>query len=103
MDAALATHASQEIGDLAPATTPQTITVDRRWGDRKLFRHYRTRLAAVQRDGPAGTPEIARFRNANRAIEERLRLRLPQLMQEIDTVYGSHATLLQQDGSAPLT
>jgi hypothetical protein len=41
----------------------------------------------VQNNGAGEPPDIARFRTANRAIEMRLRQKLPGLMQQIDAFY----------------
>jgi hypothetical protein len=54
-----------------------------------VFRHYRAYLAALRRNGSSQQPDIAGFRAANSAIEDRLRQRLPGLMQQLDALYGA--------------
>jgi hypothetical protein len=56
-----------------------------------VFRHYRAYLAAFRRNGSSQQPDIAGFRAANSAIEDRLRQRLPGLMQQLDALYGAEA------------
>lgn len=92
---ALPGEPSQKTNGPAPPIGPPAIAFDRRWGDRKLFLYYRTHLAAVQRDRSAAPNEIARFRETNSAIEQRLRSKLPQLMRLIDVEFG------QVPGPAP--
>jgi hypothetical protein len=63
------------------------VTIDPGWGDQRVFRYYRACLATVQNNGAGEGSDIARFRAANRAIETRLRQKLPGLMQQIDAFY----------------
>jgi hypothetical protein len=64
-----------------------SVAIDPSWGDRRVFRHYWQRLAAVQSKGSFGNADIARFRAANAAVETRLRTKLPQLAKQIDAAY----------------
>jgi hypothetical protein len=63
------------------------VTIDPGWGDRRVFRYYRACLATFQSNGAGEGSDVARFRAANRAIETRLRQKLPGLMQQIDAFY----------------
>ena len=81
-----ATHAADQS---CAADAGLVLHIDPSWGDQKVFRHYRTSLAALRNDNGSGdTPPIARFRQANQTLETRLRAKLPQLMQQIDATYG---------------
>jgi hypothetical protein len=60
------------------------LTIDRGWGDQKVFRYYRAALTAVHHREPGDTSEIARFREANAELETPLRAKLPAPMAEID-------------------
>jgi hypothetical protein len=72
----------------APAINPDLlVTIDPGWGDRRVFRYYRACLATFQSNGAGEGSDVARFRAANRAIETRLRQKLPGLMQQIDAFY----------------
>jgi hypothetical protein len=69
------------------------ISIDPSWGDQRVFRHYRAYLAALRRNGSSQPPDIAGLRAANSAIEDRLRQRLPGMMQQLDALYGAEAPL----------
>jgi hypothetical protein len=57
------------------------------WGAQKIFQYYRAALTALC-DGPAkGKPTVARFREANIAVEQRLRAKLPNRTQQIEAIY----------------
>jgi hypothetical protein len=62
------------------------LEIDPTWGDEKVFRYYRAALITLQNKHSAQAPEIARFRNANTAVETRLRMKLPHRMPEIDAI-----------------
>jgi hypothetical protein len=68
-------------------TSDHRLHVDPGWGDQKVFRHYRAALHDLHNQGSAKPVEIARFREANAALEARLRLKLPQRMAEIDAIF----------------
>jgi hypothetical protein len=61
------------------------------WSDEELLHHYQKRLLAL-RIGHAKAQSFIDFRLANRAIEDRLRVRLPSLMGAIDEVYAWAST-----------
>jgi hypothetical protein len=65
------------------------ISIDPSWGEQRVFRHYRAYLAAFRGKCSSQLPDIAGFRAANSAIEDRLRQRLPGLMQQLDALYGA--------------
>ena len=76
-------------GDAPRAPVPGlALGIDPSWGDQRVFRHYRARLAAFQGNGAGEPSDIAGFRVANSALEARLRRKLPGLMQQIDARYG---------------
>ena len=76
-------------GDTPPALVAGlALGINPSWGEQRVFRHYRARLAALQGNGADKGSDIARFRTANRALETRLRQKLPGLMQQIDALYG---------------
>ena len=52
-----------------------------------MFRHYRAALIAVHNQNSGKASEIVRFREANAAVEARLRGKLPQWMTEIDAIF----------------
>jgi len=72
------------------------LTIDRGWGDQKVFSYYRAALTAVHRER-GETLEIARFREANAELETRLRAKLPDRMAEIDFLYGHASAALRQN------
>jgi hypothetical protein len=52
-----------------------------------VLRHYRAALIAVHNRTSGQASEIARFREANAAVETRLRQKLAGRMVEIDAIY----------------
>jgi hypothetical protein len=54
------------------------------WGVQKIFQQYRAALTALP---PPDKPTIARFREANIAVERSLRAKLSGRMREIDAIY----------------
>jgi hypothetical protein len=57
------------------------------WGAQKIFQQYRAALTALD-DSPArNKPVIARFRQANLGVEQRLRAKLPGRLGPIDAIY----------------
>jgi hypothetical protein len=61
------------------------------WSEARVAKLYLERLAKLKKgSGPAA--ELARFREANRSIEERLRASVPHLMVPIDALYAWAAT-----------
>ena len=62
------------------------LMIDPGWGDQRVFRLYRAALVAVHNQYSGQVPEIARFRDANAAVEARLREKLPERMIEIDAI-----------------
>jgi hypothetical protein len=78
-------HAAQN----QPSAPDPTLVleINPTWGLQKMFQHYRAALSALY-DGPAPSkPTIARFRQANLAVEQRLRAKLSSRMREIDAIY----------------
>jgi hypothetical protein len=63
------------------------LTIDPGWGEQKVLRHYRAALIAVHNRTSGQASEIARFREANAAVETRLRQKLAGRMVEIDAIY----------------
>ena len=63
------------------------MTIDPGWGDQKVLRHYRAALIAVHNRTSGNASEIARFREANAAVETRLRQKLAERVVEIDAIY----------------
>jgi hypothetical protein len=81
----------------APPSEPdQTLAleINPTWGVQKIFQHYRAALTALTNDPTCSKPTIARFREANSAVEERLRAKLLGRMEPIDAIY-------QRAGLAP--
>jgi hypothetical protein len=74
----------------APPSEPDralALEISPTWGIQKIFQQYRSALTALS-DGPAqNKPTIARFREANIAVEERLRAKLPDRIGPIDAIY----------------
>jgi hypothetical protein len=62
------------------------VEINPTWGVQKIFQHYRAALTVLAND-PAQKPTIARFRQANIAVEERLRSKLASRMGQIDAIY----------------
>jgi hypothetical protein len=63
------------------------LKLDPTWGVQKIFQHYRAALNALY-DTPARSPaQIARFRQANIAVDQRLRAKLSSRMGHIDAIY----------------
>jgi hypothetical protein len=61
-----------------------------------LFLYFRASLTSVHHRDPVQAVEIARFREANAALETRLRTKLPDRMAEIDFLYGGAFATPQQ-------
>jgi hypothetical protein len=61
------------------------LEVNPTWGVQKIFHHYRAALSALSdaRDNSA----IGRFRQANIAVEQRLRAKLSSRIGQIDAIY----------------
>ncbi len=59
------------------------------WGIQKIFQHYRTALSALCDSPNQSQPTIAKFREANIGVEQRLRSKLPSRMGPIDAIYQS--------------
>jgi len=73
-----------------PASAPDPsllLNIDPTWGVQKIFQHYRAALAALSDSPKRSNPTIARFRQANIAVEERLRTKLSSRISEIDALY----------------
>jgi len=62
------------------------LEINPTWGVQKIFQHYRAALNALS-DDPARKPTIGGFREANIAVEQRLRAKLSSRIGEIDAVY----------------
>jgi hypothetical protein len=62
------------------------LQINSTWGVQKIFQHYRAALTALS-DDPARKPTIAGFREANIAVEQRLRTKLAARMGQIDAIY----------------
>ncbi len=77
-------HATKHRSVAGPALG---LTIDPGWGDQKVLRHYRAALIAVHNQTSGKASKIARFREANAAVETRLRTKLPERMTEIDAIY----------------
>jgi hypothetical protein len=54
---------------------------------RKTFQHYRAALSSLCDETARSEPTIARFREANTAVEQRLRTKLSSRVREIDAIY----------------
>jgi hypothetical protein len=67
------------------------VTVEPSWGDQRVFQHYRSRLRELYEAGAGTAVILERFRETNRAIEARLRQRLPHLIAQIDALYAEAA------------
>ena len=82
--------ANREESALAPPSEPDrtlALEISPTWGIQKIFQHYRAALAALT-ETPAGDQRtIARFRQVNIAVEERLRAKLSSRIREIDAIY----------------
>jgi hypothetical protein len=57
------------------------------WGVQKIFQQYRAALNALSDNPARDKPTIARFRQANIGVEERLRAKLSGRMEQIDAIY----------------
>jgi hypothetical protein len=57
------------------------------WGIQKIFQRYRAALSVLDDDSAHGKPAIARFREANIDVEQRLRAKLSSRMGPIDAIY----------------
>jgi hypothetical protein len=57
------------------------------WGVQKIFHQYRAALNALSDNPARDKPTIARFRQANLEVEERLRAKLSGRMGQIDAIY----------------
>ncbi|HXP04911.1 MAG TPA: hypothetical protein VN808_12375 [Stellaceae bacterium] len=65
------------------------LEINPTWGVQKLFQHYRAALAALSDNPARDQPAVARFRQANIDVEERLRAKLPGCMGQIGAIYQS--------------
>ena len=63
------------------------LEINPTWGIQKIFQHYRAALSALYDESARSEPTIARFREANIAVEQRLRGKLPSRMGPIDEIY----------------
>jgi hypothetical protein len=63
------------------------LEVDPTWGVQKIFQHYRAALTALSDEPNRSKRTIARFRQANIAVEQRLRAKLPGRIGQIDGIY----------------
>ena len=65
------------------------MAINPTWGIQKIFQHYRAALNALY-DGPNRDQlTIAKFRQANIGVEQRLQSKLPSRMGPIDAIYHS--------------
>ena len=66
---------------------PAQLEIDPGWGTQKIYQHYRASLSALQ--GKRGSKSaIAQFRQANLAVEQRLRAKLPGRINELDMIFA---------------
>lgn len=63
------------------------LEINPTWGAQKIFQHYRAALNALSDNPALSRSAIARFREANTPVEQRLRAKLPARMREIDATY----------------
>src|SRR5580700_8540074 len=69
------------------AASDHCLRIEPGWGEQRVFRHYRAALIAIHNQNSGKASEIVRFREANAAVEARLRGKLPQWMTEIDAIF----------------
>jgi hypothetical protein len=69
------------------AASDHCLRIEPGWGEQRVFRHCRAALIAVHNQNSGKASEIVRFREANAAVEARLRGKLPQWMTEIDAIF----------------
>lgn len=72
-----------------PASAPDPsllLNIDPTWGVQKVFHHYRAALTTLC-DKPRSADEIARFREANINLENRLRAKLPIRVKSLEAIY----------------
>jgi hypothetical protein len=67
------------------------LEINPTWGLQKIFQHYRAALNVLCDSPNRNQPTIARFREANTAVEQRLRSKLPGCMRQIEAIYQSAA------------
>jgi hypothetical protein len=67
------------------------VTIEPSWGDQRVFQHYRAGLRELYDSGAVTPVMLARFRETNRAIEARLRQRMPHLIAQVDALYAETA------------
>jgi hypothetical protein len=63
------------------------LEISSTWGVQKIFQHYRAALTALSDSPKQSKPTIARFREANISVEQRLRAKLSGRMEPIDAIY----------------
>jgi hypothetical protein len=63
------------------------LEINPAWGVQKIFQQYRAALNALSDNRARSKPAIAKFRGANIAVEQRLRVKLPSRMREIEAIY----------------
>jgi len=57
------------------------------WGIQKVFQHYRAALNGLSKGTTRSKLMVARFREANIGVEDRLHTQLPDRMKQIDAIY----------------
>ena len=89
-------------GQDRPAQPDQALVLEINpiWGDQKLFQTYRAALTKLCNDAARDRPTIRDFRQANQAIETRLRTKLGDRMTQIDKIYTFAATGAGSDAAA---
>ena len=76
------------------------LEINPTWGDQKVFQTYRAALAKLANDAARHRPKIRDFRQANHAIETRLRTKLGDRMTQIDKICELAATEVGSDAAA---
>jgi hypothetical protein len=76
------------------------LEINPTWGDQKVFQTYRAALTKLCNDGARDRPTIRDFRQANQAIETRLRTKLGDQMTQIDKICELAATGAGSDAAA---
>ena len=56
------------------------------WGVQKIFQQYRAALNALSKEPMRNEAMVARFREANVGVEQRLRTQLPDRTKQIDAM-----------------